>query len=93
MREGRWESFTSKDILFSEFVKEYLRSKKAKSTAKTYTTYFYCIDRILIPFFGSYNLHQITPQLLESFTVESRKHGCLASDCEQLSMRPSRHAQ
>ncbi len=74
-REGRWEIFTSKDIPFSEFAKEYLRSKKVKSTAKTYTTYFYCIDRILVRYFGPYKLHQITPQLLEGFIIESRKRG------------------
>jgi integrase len=75
LREGRLEIFTSKHIPFSEFAKEYLRSKKVKSTAKTYTTYFYCIDRILVPYFGPYKLHQITPQLLEGFIVESRKRG------------------
>src|SRR6266545_1786618 len=75
LREGRLEIFTSKHILFSEFAKEYLRSKKVKSTAKTYTTYFYCIDRILVPYFGPYKLHQITPQLLEGFIIQSRKRG------------------
>ena len=35
LREGRWELFTAKDILFSDFAKEYLQSKKAKSTANT----------------------------------------------------------
>jgi integrase len=75
LREGRWELFTAKDILFSDFAKEYLQSKKAKSTAKTYTTYFYWIDRILVPYFGRFKLHQITPQHIENFIVESRQRG------------------
>jgi len=74
-REGRFEVFTAKEILFSEFAKEYLQAKKVKSTAKTYTTYFYWIDRILVPYFGRYQLHHITAALLESFIVESRNRG------------------
>ena len=66
-REGRWEVLTAKEVRFSEFAKEYLQGKKVKSTPKTYTTYFYWIDRILVPYFGRYNLHQITPALLEKF--------------------------
>jgi integrase len=75
LREGRWELLIAKEILFSEFAKDYLRSKQAKSTAKTYTTYFYWIDRILVPYFGRYYLHQLTPQLIDRFIVESRKRG------------------
>ncbi len=74
-REGRFEVLTAKEILFLDFAKEYLQAKKVKSTAKTYTTYFYCIDRILVPYFGRYYLHQITPALLERFIVESLNRG------------------
>lgn len=75
LREGRWELLVAKEIAFSEFAKEYLKSKQAKSTPKTYTTYFYWIDRILVPYFGRYCLHQFTPQLIDRFIVESRKRG------------------
>src|SRR5215471_12427338 len=75
LREGKWELLTAKEILFYEFAKEYLKSKQAKSTPKTFTTYFYWIDRILVPYFGRYYLHQITPQLIDRFIVESRKRG------------------
>jgi integrase len=75
IREGRWELLVAKEIVFSEFAKEYLKSKQAKSTPKTYTTYFYWIDRILVPYFGRYSLHQFTPQLIDRFIVESRKRG------------------
>jgi integrase len=75
LREGRWELLTAKEIVFYEFAKEYLKSKQAKSTPKTYTTYFYWIDRILVPYFGQYFLHQFTPQLIDRFIVESRKRG------------------
>jgi integrase len=75
LREGRWELLVAKETVFSEFAKEYLKSKQAKSTPKTFTTYFYWIDRILVPYFGRYYLHQLTPQLIERFIVESRKRG------------------
>jgi integrase len=75
LREGRWELLTAKEIVFSEFAKEYLKSKQAKSTPKTYTTYFYCIDRILVLYFGRYYFHQFTPRLLDRFIVESRRRG------------------
>jgi integrase len=75
LREGRWELLVAKEIVFSEFAKEYLKSKQAKSTPKTYTTYFYWIDRILVPCFGRYYLHQLTPQLIDRFIVESRTRG------------------
>jgi len=73
LREGRWELLVAKEIMFSEFAKEYLKSKQAKSTPKTFTTYFYWIDRILVPYFGRYYLHQFTPKLIDRFIVESRK--------------------
>jgi integrase len=75
LREGRWELLSAKEIVFAEFAKEYLKSKQAKSTPKTFTTYFYWIDRILVPYFGRYYLHQVTPQLIDRFIVESRKRG------------------
>lgn len=78
LREGKWELLVAKEILFSEFAKEYLRSKQVKATPKTFTTYFYAVDRVLVPFFGRYFLHQFTPHLVERFIVESRKRGVSA---------------
>jgi integrase len=78
LREGRWELLVAKEVLFAGFAKEYLRSKQVKATPKTYTTYFYAIDRVFVPFFGRYFLHQLTPKLIERFVVASRKRGVSA---------------
>jgi integrase len=75
IREDRLGVLIAKEITFSKFAEQYLSYNKTQTTAKTFSTNYYYIDRILVPFFGRHYLHRLDIQLIDQFMTESLKRG------------------
>jgi len=97
--------FDQKRVLFGDFAEEYLDFSKATKSAPTHRRDVTSLKPNLIPFFGSYLLTEITPQMIEKYRIEriatvepatvNREVGCLmhlykkAIEWGQVSVNPT----